>query len=564
MTFLAVSCYDDRALREDIEELEDEVAGLAERMDSLERNLNVDVESINKLEALLKDFDGTLAKALEKNLTEVEAAFEEKLAELEEKLAAAIAEGDQASADALAAEKKTLEDAMAALETTLNGKLEEGLATLTTSLEELRATVTSLETLLGQKYEEILAKMDTADGLLDGKISDLNAALEQVKKDYASADAVKAELAAEIADLNAALEQLKKDYAAADAAVSAELAAEIANLNAALEQLKKDYAAADATVSAELAAEIAEVIAKIAVTDVKEDGEKVVLTLATGETIELSKTPAVSNEGLVTIVTDENGARFWAVVVNGEPESLGIMVGSDVQLEFRVVDNFLEFTTNGTDWKQTGAYVADDAEYLKFYQGETGDYVYDENWNMVPVLEDYYTFVYGGTEYYLPIYRADNSSVTIRAGKTYFTYGETKTEAIPALGHDWGEWEVTTEATCDEAGVETRVCKNDETHVETREIPAKGHDHGDEWKYDEENHWHECSCGHKADVEAHVFENNGYCKCGYLDPNYNPGGGNDDDEPQTGDITPVIVLGVFGVMAMAATVVVSNKRKNVK
>lgn len=142
--------------------------------------------------------------------------------------------------------------------------------------------------------------------------------------------------------------------------------------------------------------------------------------------------------------------------------------------------------------------------------------------------------------------------------------GETKTEAIPALGHDWGEWEVTTEATCDEAGVETRVCKNDETHVETREIPAKGHDHGDEWKYDEENHWHECSCGHKADVEAHVFENNGYCKCGYLDPNYNPGGGNDEDEPQTGDITPVIVLGVFGVMAMAATVVVSNKRKNVK
>lgn len=370
MTFLAVSCYDDRALREDIEELEDEVAGLAERMDSLEKNLNVDVESINKLEALLKDFDGTLAKALEKNLTEVEAAFEEKLAELEEKLAAAIAEGDQASADALAAEKKTLEDAMAALETTLNGKLEEGLATVTTSLEELRATVTSLETLLGQKYDEILAKMDTADGLLDGKITDLNAALEQVKK---------------------------------------------------------DYAAADSAVSAELAAEIAEVIAKIAVTDVKEDGEKVVLTLATGETIELSKTPAVSNEGLVTIVTDESGARFWAVVVNGEPENLGIMVGSDVQLEFRVVDNYLEFTTNGTDWMQTGAYVADDAEYLKFYQGETGDYVYDENWNMVPVLEDYYTFVYGGTEYYLPIYRADNSSVTIRAGKTYFAYGESKT-----------------------------------------------------------------------------------------------------------------------------------------
>lgn len=141
--------------------------------------------------------------------------------------------------------------------------------------------------------------------------------------------------------------------------------------------------------------------------------------------------------------------------------------------------------------------------------------------------------------------------------------GATKTEAIAALGHNWGEWEVTTEATCEEAGLKTRVCKNDESHVETEEIPATGHDHGDAWKYDEENHWHECSCGDKADVEAHAFENNGYCKCGYKDPNYNPGG-NDDDEPQTGDITPVIVLGVFGMMAMAATVVAANKRKNVK
>ena len=49
------------------------------------------------------------------------------------------------------------------------------------------------------------------------------------------------------------------------------------------------------------------------------------------------------------------------------------------------------------------------------------------------------------------------------------------TEEIPALGHDWGEWTVTTPASCTAEGVETRVCANDPTHVETRAIPATGH-----------------------------------------------------------------------------------------
>ena len=46
-------------------------------------------------------------------------------------------------------------------------------------------------------------------------------------------------------------------------------------------------------------------------------------------------------------------------------------------------------------------------------------------------------------------------------------------ETIPALGHDWGEWTVTKEATTTEEGVETRVCKRDPSHTETRAIPKK-------------------------------------------------------------------------------------------
>ncbi|MBQ4269863.1 MAG: hypothetical protein IJB97_09485, partial [Clostridia bacterium] len=38
------------------------------------------------------------------------------------------------------------------------------------------------------------------------------------------------------------------------------------------------------------------------------------------------------------------------------------------------------------------------------------------------------------------------------------------------------------------------------------------HDHGAEWKTDENNHWKECDCGDKANVGAHEDEN-GDGKC---------------------------------------------------
>ncbi|MBR1392671.1 MAG: BspA family leucine-rich repeat surface protein [Ruminococcus sp.] len=42
---------------------------------------------------------------------------------------------------------------------------------------------------------------------------------------------------------------------------------------------------------------------------------------------------------------------------------------------------------------------------------------------------------------------------------------------IEALGHSWGDWTVTKEATLDAEGEEQRVCANDPTHIETRAIP---------------------------------------------------------------------------------------------
>ena len=49
-------------------------------------------------------------------------------------------------------------------------------------------------------------------------------------------------------------------------------------------------------------------------------------------------------------------------------------------------------------------------------------------------------------------------------------------EIIPALGHDWGEWTVTTSPTCTEKGEEKRTCKREGCNeTETRKIDATGH-----------------------------------------------------------------------------------------
>ena len=55
--------------------------------------------------------------------------------------------------------------------------------------------------------------------------------------------------------------------------------------------------------------------------------------------------------------------------------------------------------------------------------------------------------------------------------------GDTYDEAIPAKGHDWGEWTTIKEPTEDEEGIQTRTCKNDPTHVEERKISVIGHTH---------------------------------------------------------------------------------------
>ena len=75
--------------------------------------------------------------------------------------------------------------------------------------------------------------------------------------------------------------------------------------------------------------------------------------------------------------------------------------------------------------------------------------------------------------------------------------------------HTAGEWIIDTPATATTSGSKHKECTVCGYTMTTETIPATGggehtHSYGSDWKNDADNHWHECSCGDKADVAAHT------------------------------------------------------------
>ena len=77
--------------------------------------------------------------------------------------------------------------------------------------------------------------------------------------------------------------------------------------------------------------------------------------------------------------------------------------------------------------------------------------------------------------------------------------------------HTAGEWIIDTPATATTSGSKHKECTVCGYMMATETIPATGggehtHSYGSDWKYDVDNHWHECSCGDKDDKAAHDFK----------------------------------------------------------
>ena len=305
MTLFAVSCYDDSFLREDIAELEGQLAGIVARLDSMEVSLNSDVGTVTGLEATLAALENSLKELIAANGADVKTALEAQIADLKSKLEKAIADGDKANADALATQKAALEQALAAIA--------EGAA----SVEELAAIVAALE--------------------------------EQ---------------------------------------------------------------------GSELQAVVEELYTQIAVVAVEEVDGKVVLTLANGSKVEVSK--PVDHAGLVTIV-EVDGVKYWQVV--GAETHTGVVVGHpDQSIEFQINADTkeLEYRVNGTEWISTGVVVEEEAGANVITAFEEGD--------------DYVKLTIGETEIVLPKYTAGDFDLTFGREEVYFAYGSTKKLALATEG----------------------------------------------------------------------------------------------------------------------------------
>ena len=161
--------------------------------------------------------------------------------------------------------------------------------------------------------------------------------------------------------------------------------------------------------------------------------------------------------------------------------------------------------------------------------------------------------------------------------------------------HTAGEWIIDTPATATTSGTKHKKCTVCGYTMATETIPATGggehtHSYGSDWKNDATNHWHECSCGDKADKAAHDFKwvvdkeatatqkgsKHEECKvCGYKKAAVEipatgtptePGKPTDSDSPQTGDNSNMILwialLFVSGGVVIGIIVYSKKKKEN--
>ena len=160
--------------------------------------------------------------------------------------------------------------------------------------------------------------------------------------------------------------------------------------------------------------------------------------------------------------------------------------------------------------------------------------------------------------------------------------------------HTAGEWIIDTPATATTSGTKHKKCTVCGYTMTIETIPATGgehtHSYGSDWKNDATNHWHECSCGDKADKAAHDFKwvvdkeatatqkgsKHEECRvCGYKKAAVEipatgtptePGKPTDSDSPQTGDNSNMILwialLFVCGGVVIGITVYSKKKKEN--
>lgn len=187
-----------------------------------------------------------------------------------------------------------------------------------------------------------------------------------------------------------------------------------------------------------------------------------------------------------------------------------------------------------------------------------------------------------GRNAYKVVFNEDGSAAPLEKAEITVKGGGTPFE------HNFTDWKETTPAEdCLHKGVETGTCSYCGVTT-TRDGSAGPHDLSDEWKFNDDDHWHVCKHheDHKEDVAAHTLKwtvvkdptytepglKKGECTvCAYETeddiPKLTPPGDDDDDDDDVVDMGDITPYGLYNsmiavvVVAMLSVVALVFKRK---
>ena len=143
----------------------------------------------------------------------------------------------------------------------------------------------------------------------------------------------------------------------------------------------------------------------------------------------------------------------------------------------------------------------------------------------LPVLTDTTVWIKDDTrhvepteeEYGMDTYISEYGDVEIVLPKKEHTHSLVKTEAQDATCTTDGNEAYWTCSGCDKMFLD----ENGETEIDDIPVIPAGHKYSDEWKLDDNEHWHECTvCHDKKDTDAHTFVEGKCTVCQKSDPNY--------------------------------------------
>lgn len=334
---------------------------------------------------------------------------------------------------------------------------------------------------------------------------------------------------------------------------------------------------------------------------IKEEGDTTSITRVEKNDMPPYKAISKFEEGVYLFGNGTHIMLNTPSTVSGTPSGLGMKVANFNTGEYKDSLWTLEKVENGYTMKDVnGKYVnienqnvtlKDTPQTLTVTERGKGGFAvsyngkYLNNW----AQENNKVAAYGSDDNAWSFYKASVGNVvtgknpgTVTLVTEGTTYKITVAQDPETCEHTWGEWEVTTKATCTEEGEETRVCSRCQT-TEMRKMEALGHQFG-EWKVvkeptETEDGYKERVCERCEVKETKVLsatgendnnnnggsDNNGNTGNGGSHNNGNTGNsGNQNQKPvKTGDVSEPLAT-ALGMAGCLGVIIAILRRKSGK